>query len=77
MLSKEEIRLVCINGAYGTGKTRIVVELARYLVIHNIFKNGVYNINFLKAQTLKDVDNVLRNVGFEKLFMDDDAATVK
>ena len=37
------------NGAEKTGKTRIIIELAGYLVIHNIFKDGVYYINFSKA----------------------------
>ena len=56
MLQKQGIRMVCINGQVGSGKTRMVTELSRYLAIRKTFKDGVYYIDFLKAKTLKDMN---------------------
>ena len=63
-----EKRMIVITGQYGIGKTRFVTELARYMVIHNTYKDGVFYIDFLKALNATDVSNLLSKVGFEKLF---------
>ena len=77
LLSKDEMRMICINGEIGSGKTRMVAELARYLVIRNTFPDGVYYMNFLKADTLKDINDVLINVAFDKLMSEEDGEVLK
>jgi len=67
-----EKRLVVITGKYGSGKTRFIKELARYMVVHNTYKDGVYYIDFLKALNATDVTNLLSKVGFNKLFSNDE-----
>ena len=59
--------MLCINGLLGTGKTRLVTELSRYLTIRNTFPDGVFYIDFLKAKTIKDMNSLFLEIGFEKL----------
>jgi Cdc6-like AAA superfamily ATPase len=65
-LHEDDKRLILITGQLGVGKSRFVKELARYMVMHSHYKDGVYYVDFQHASNDKDVSNILREAGLEK-----------
>jgi predicted ATPase len=45
MVEREDVRLLTLQGAGGTGKTRLAVEIARSEVVRPAFRDGVYLVS--------------------------------
>jgi len=62
---------ISVCGNTGLGKTRIVQELIKFLSIRNIFKGGVYSLNFKRVACQKDIENIFRKEGISHLLNPD------
>ncbi len=60
ILNKEEVRILTLTGAGGTGKTRLAVEAATRLV--DRFEHGVFFVDILRARTPAELIPVVARV---------------
>ena len=59
----DEINNIFIFGKTGVGKTRLVKEVAMFLIMRKIFPNGVYYIDFMSVKSGGDLNDLFRSHG--------------
>ena len=61
LLNNDEYKVILLQGPQGTGKTKLVTELAQFLSVRKTFKDGVFYHDFVNAKTMKDADEFFKN----------------
>ena len=60
-------KTVNLHGVEGVGKTRIVDEIAQFMITRDTFPDGVYFLDFKNAANHKNIDHIFKNAGIEYL----------
>ena len=50
-ISNSKVKMICIMGNQGVGKTRLVKEVARYSNLRRLITDGVYYLDFSYVST--------------------------
>jgi len=63
------VQNIFILGKSGVGKTRLAKEMAMFVIMRNIFPNGVYYLDFMKSKNMKNVNKIFQKRGLLKLLI--------
>ena len=62
-----QVKMIQIQGNEGLGKTRLVKEVANFINKRRIIEDGVYYLDFKKANSQQHINEIFKESGIENI----------